>query len=95
MSFQITGLWKAARPPAVGPGAIAHEVRARLISVRAHDPTHSMIEAIVCNGHDAASVPTRQFASRDVSAIRLDDATPGCCSCAAHRLVGRSGECTG
>jgi hypothetical protein len=86
---------KAAKPAVVGPDVIPHDVRARLISVRAYDPTHSMIEAIVRDGNDAASVLTRQFASRDGSATRLHDAKPECFSCAAHRLMGRSGECTG
>jgi len=77
---------KAARQAIIDPGVIPDYVRTRLMSVRAYDSAHWMIEATVCGGDDLASAISSQFANPKVSYIHLHNAKPGCFSCAVQRI---------
>lgn len=76
---------KAAVEANVEPGVLPDYVRRRLISARAYDPAHSMIDATVCAGVDAAAAIQRMFRSKEVAYIHLHNANRGCFSCAVKR----------
>ena len=67
------------------PGVIPDYVASRLMSVRAYDAAHQMIDAAVCAGSDAAAAIRRMFTSADVAYIHLHNANRGCFSCTVHR----------
>jgi len=80
---------KAAVQANIEPGVIPDYVRIRLMSVRAYDVRHSMIDATVCPGIEAASAIQKMFCSNEVAYIHLHNANRGCFSCAVRRA--RSG----
>jgi len=67
------------------PGVIPDYVRTRLLSVRAYDFKHLMIDALVCAGTEAAAAIQKMFANDAVAYIHLHNANRGCFSCAVHR----------
>ena len=69
----------------IAPGVIPELVRRRLMSVRAYDAAHLMIDAIVCEGDEAASVIRTMFDDEAIAYIHLHNAKRGCFSCAVHR----------
>jgi Protein of unknown function (DUF1203) len=77
---------RAARPAALGPDEIPNYVRTRLISVRAYNAAHRMIDAAVCQGTEAASTIQDMFADAAAAYIHLHNAHRGCFSCAVHRF---------
>jgi hypothetical protein len=76
---------KAARSCSLGAGVIPDYVRLRQMSVRAYDAAHSMIDAAVCEGKDAAPTILGMFDNLDVAYIHLHNAKRGCFSCRANR----------
>jgi hypothetical protein len=60
-------------------------VTTRLMSVRAYDARHLMVDAAVCAGPDTGELLSGLFARQDVAYIHLHNAKRGCFSCAAVR----------
>lgn len=73
-----------ARLPA---GAVPPYVTQRLMSLRAYDAKHLMIDATVCDGAAVAGELERLFANDDVAYVHLHNAKRGCFSCTAHRVT--------
>ncbi len=82
---------KAAVQANIEPGVIPDYVRIRLMSVRAYDARHLMIDATVCEGREAASAIEKMFRSDEVAYIHLPNATRGCFSCAVRRARAHTG----
>ncbi len=61
-------------------------VTSRLISVRAYDARHLIVDAAVCEGTQVAGEIRRQFANREVEYIHLHNARRGCFSCRVERV---------
>jgi len=77
---------KLARQRKMDPDVVPDYVRTRLMSVRAYDATHMMVEARVCEGADSASVIRQLFDGDAVQYIHLHNAQRGCFSCAVNRV---------
>jgi hypothetical protein len=77
---------KAAVRADIEPGAIPPYVGTRLISVRAYDAAHSMIDALVCEGKETATAIQTMFRSDEVAYIQLHNAKRGCFSCSVIRV---------
>jgi hypothetical protein len=75
----------------IEPGVIPDYVRIRLMSVRAYDARHLMIDATVCPGIEAASAIEKMFRSDQVAYIHLHNANRGCFSCAVRRARAQTG----
>ena len=73
------------------PGVVPPYVSDRLMSLRAYDATHMMIDATVCEGPATAGQLERLFDNADVAYVHLHNAKRGCFSCLASR-VGARGE---
>jgi len=67
------------------PGVVPPYVSNRLISLRAYDAAHMMVDATVCEGGDVARELERMFGDRAVAYVHLHNAKRGCFSCVAHR----------
>jgi hypothetical protein len=76
---------RAASAAALEPGTIPSYVSLRLISVRAYDSSHSMLDAAVCAGSDAAGAIQAMFSREAVAYLHLHNAKQGCFSCAVER----------
>jgi hypothetical protein len=76
---------KGARQRTLAAGEIPSCVSDRLISVRAYDAAHAIIDADVCNGPEVAREIERQFADPLVAYIHLHNAKRGCFSCLVNR----------
>ncbi len=74
-----------ARQRMLAPGEVPAYVTSRLISMRAYDEAHFMIDALVCGGSDVAAACERQFARREVAYLHLHNAKQGCFSCEVRR----------
>jgi Protein of unknown function (DUF1203) len=59
----------------------------RLLSVRAYDRSHMMMDAAVCEGRDVRAEIQRQFSNPLVATLHLHNAKPGCFSCQVHRVA--------
>lgn len=68
------------------PGEMPPCVSSRLISVRAYDAQHMMLDAEVCSGDGLTREIGRQFSDAMVSYIHLHNAKRGCFSCRVERL---------
>jgi hypothetical protein len=66
-------------------GTVPEVVTRRLISVRAYDGEHLIVDADVCAGGDVAGVINRFFARPEVAYVHLHNARRGCFSCAVER----------
>ena len=66
-------------------GEIPGYVSQRLISVRAYDRAHRMVDAQVCAGRVVAAWLAAAFARADVAYAHLHNARHGCYSCLAER----------
>lgn len=69
----------------VPPGEVPDYVRSRLVSVRAYDAQHLMIDATVCDGHAVAAEIERQFSDARIDYIHLHGAKRGCFLCVVQR----------
>jgi hypothetical protein len=67
------------------PGVVPPYVSSRLMSLRAYDAGHMMIDADVRDGGGVASALERMFGDRAVAYVHLHNAGRGCFSCVAHR----------
>jgi hypothetical protein len=77
---------KAARRCTLPAGVIPDYVRLRLMSVRAYNAAHLMIDAAVCEGKDAAPAIQTMFDDSEVAYIHLHNAKRGCFSCLVNRI---------
>jgi hypothetical protein len=69
------------------PGEVPDCVTRRLMSVRAYDDSHMLIDATVCEGPATAGILRSLFQSPTVTDIHLHNAKQGCFSCAAVRVA--------
>ena len=70
------------------PGEVPPYVGLRLLSLRAYDHAHMMVDATVCEGSDAARGLEGLFADPAVAYVHLHNARRGCFSCVARRARG-------
>jgi Protein of unknown function (DUF1203) len=77
---------KGARQCVVPCGTIPDYVATRLMSVRAYDSAHFMIDASVCEGAVVAAMIREMFANPTVAYIQLHNAKRGCFSCTVNRM---------
>jgi hypothetical protein len=68
------------------PGVIPDYVRTRLISVRAYDSEHQMIDAAVCQGGEATRAIDEIFRRAEAAYIHLHNAKRGCFLCTVRRI---------
>ena len=76
-----------AKPSELPPGELPACVAGRLMSVRAYDAQHLMVEADVCEGETLAPVIERMFADPQVAYLHLHNARRGCYSCRVDRVA--------
>ena len=76
---------KGSRQRTLAAGEIPSCVSSRLISIRAYDAAHFIIEAEVRDGSLVASEIERQFSNAEVAYIHLHNAKRGCFSCLVNR----------
>jgi hypothetical protein len=76
---------RGARAARLAPGELPAVVKHRLMSLRAYDAAHMMVEGLVCEGRDAAVELERLFGDDQVSYVHLHNARQGCFSCRALR----------
>jgi Protein of unknown function (DUF1203) len=76
---------KNALQAALARNVIPEYVRIRLISVRAYNRAHLMVDAVVCAGDETAAAIQTMFSSDEVEYIHLHNAKRGCFSCAVNR----------
>jgi len=62
-------------------------VSLRLMSLRAYDSAHMIVDADVCEGQNAAPAIERLFGDARVQYIHLHNAKRGCFSCLARRAT--------
>ena len=67
------------------PSEVPPYVSGRLISARAYDERHFIVDAEVCAGADTAATIRRMFESPEVRYIHLHNAKRGCFSCRVER----------
>ena len=75
-----------ARQAILQPGVVPPYVSRRLMSLRAYDATHMMIDADVVEGGEVAKKLGAMFADPAVAYIHLHNARRGCYSCLARRV---------
>ena len=66
-------------------GVVPLSVTQRLISLRAYDAAHMIVDAEVCEGVDVAAALHRHFKSQHVAYIYLHNAKRGCYACRVER----------
>jgi hypothetical protein len=69
----------------IEPGLVPDYVGSRLMSARAYDALHQMIDATVCAGSETPAVIRRMFSNPVVSYLHLHNANRGCFSCSVQR----------
>jgi hypothetical protein len=69
----------------MAPGVLPDYVRTRLISVRAYDAEHMMVDAAVSPGEESEAVIRRMLSTPRVEYIHLHNANRGCFSCVVNR----------
>lgn len=75
-----------ARKAVIPTGAVPEYLSSRLLSVRAYDDRHMMVDAAVCQGIDVANQLDQFFCNVAVSYIHLHNARQGCFLCLASRV---------
>lgn len=76
---------RGVRQRTLRPDTITPYVAKRLMSVRAYDEAHLIVDAAVCEGARVDEEMRRLFARADVSYIHLHNARRGCFSCRVER----------
>jgi hypothetical protein len=66
-------------------GEVPPYVTRRLMSLRAYDAAHMMVDACVCEGPETAQQLQAFFAREEVAYVHLHNAKRGCFSCVALR----------
>ena len=74
-----------ARKRELDAGEVPACVTSRLISVRAYDSAHAIVDAGICEGVQVAEEITRQFRGARAAYIHLHNAKRGCFSCKVVR----------
>ena len=77
---------EAARTAAIPPDTVPDLLRSRLLSVRAYDATHLMIDADVVEGRNLETLLERLLANERVSYAHIHFARPGCFACRVTRV---------
>jgi hypothetical protein len=77
---------EGARRAALAPGEIPSYVTRRLMSVRAYDAQHMMVDAEVCEGERVRGPIERLLADDKVAYLHLHNAKRGCFSCRVERV---------
>lgn len=67
-------------------GVVPPYVSRRLMSLRAYDAEHMMIDASVCDGPAVAEQLAQWFADPAIAYVHLHNAKRGCFSCVARRV---------
>jgi hypothetical protein len=78
---------RGARQRTLAAGEVPSYVSTRLMSVRAYDAAHWIVDAAVCEGEVVAAELERLFANPLVSYLHLHNAKRGCFSCAVQRVA--------
>jgi len=76
---------RGARQRTLAPGEVPDYVATRLMSVRAYDSAHMIVDASVCEGAVVGPEIERMFAGEAVAYIHLHNAKRGCFSCRVDR----------
>ena len=76
---------RGARPRLLAAGVVPPYVATRLMSVRAYDATHMIVDASVCEGTAVGPEIERLFGDERVAYLHLHNAKRGCFSCEAVR----------
>jgi hypothetical protein len=74
-----------ARQRVLAAGEVPPYVSRRVISLRAYDASHMMVDATVCEGRCVAEELERILANTSVAYVHLHNAKQGCFSCTANR----------
>jgi len=77
---------KGARRRTLEAGVVPEYVRLRLMSVRAYDAAHMIVDAAVCEGNAVEAEIRRLFDNDAVAYIHLHNAKRGCFSCRVERV---------
>jgi hypothetical protein len=78
---------RGARQSILEPGELPRCVERRLMSVRAYDAAHAMVDAEVCEGEALRGQLERFFDDARVAYVHLHNARRGCYSCRADRVA--------
>lgn len=76
---------RGARATVLAPDQVPPAMLRRVLSVRAYDQTHRIIEADVCEGDNVASWLQSCFEQPSVAYVHVHHARYGCYSCRADR----------
>ena len=76
-----------ATPSDLPPGELPTSVARRLMSVRAYDAQHLIVDAEVCEGEALPPIIERMFADPQVAYLHLHNARRGCYACRVDRLA--------
>lgn len=76
---------KAARQGSLEAGVVPDYVRLRLMSARAYDAAHMIVDAAVCEGNEVGAEIRRLFDNDEVAYIHLHNAKQGCFSSRVDR----------
>jgi Protein of unknown function (DUF1203) len=76
---------KGARQCTLEAGVVPGYVRSRLMSARAYDAAHMIVDAAVCEGSVVEAELRRLFGNDEVAYIHLHNAKRGCFSCRVDR----------
>jgi hypothetical protein len=75
----------AARTALLPPDTTPELLRTRLLSVRAYDEDHLMIDADVVDGREVEHVLSRMLERERISYVHVHFARPGCYACRVDR----------
>ena len=76
---------KGSRQRTLEAGVVPDYVRLRLMSARAYDAAHMIVDAVVCEGREVDVEIARLFDNDKVAYIHLHNAKRGCFSCRVDR----------
>ena len=82
---------KGAKQRVLGVNEVPEYVRLRLMSLRAYDSDHMIVDADVCQGPIVAPAIERLFGDARVQYIHLHNAKRGCFSCLVKRAQADAG----
>ncbi|WP_241236606.1 DUF1203 domain-containing protein [Xanthomonas sp. BRIP62415] len=78
----------AAVPARLEPGAVPAAIQSRLISLRAYDHRHHLVNAEVCAGDQVAAWLHACLDDTQIAYVHLHHARQGCYACRADRVAG-------
>lgn len=77
---------RGSKPRVLDAGELPPYVTSRLMSVRAYDVAHMMVDAVVCEGDAVRGQIERMLADTQVAYLHLHNAKRGCYSCRVERI---------